>query len=74
MNKVMGFMAGAVCGALVGAITAFAVCSMSGLNCSKPPRSWQLTKARRNRRWKRNVASWNHNIGWLSRARIVPAQ
>lgn len=45
MNKFMGFMAGAVCGALVGAVTAllFAPSSGSELIDSAEER-WQMTK------------------------------
>ena len=46
MNKVMGFMAGAICGVLVGAVTAllFTPASGSELIHSAEER-WQLTKS-----------------------------
>lgn len=46
MNKVMGFMAGAVCGALVGAITALLLTPASGTELVQDIESrWELTKS-----------------------------
>ena len=44
MNKFMGFMAGAVCGALVGGIIALLVAPMSGPELVQSPEErWGLT-------------------------------
>ncbi len=46
MNKVMGFMAGAVCGALVGAITALLLTPASGTELVQDIEArWDLTKS-----------------------------
>ncbi len=45
MNKVIGFMAGAVCGALVGAVTALLLTPASGQELIEGVEErWQLTK------------------------------
>lgn len=46
MNKVMGFMAGAICGALVGAVTALLFTPASGSELIQSAEErWQLTKS-----------------------------
>ena len=46
MNKVMGFMAGAICGALVGAVTALLLTPASGSELIQSAEErWQLTKS-----------------------------
>lgn len=45
MNKVMGFLAGAVCGALVGAVTALLFTPASGAELIQSAEErWELTK------------------------------
>lgn len=45
MNKVIGFMAGAVCGTLVGAVTALLLTPASGQELIESVEErWQLTK------------------------------
>lgn len=45
MNKIMGFMAGAVCGALVGAVTALLFTPASGPELLQSVEErWELTK------------------------------
>lgn len=45
MNKMMGFMAGAICGALVGAVTALLFTPASGPELiENAEERWQLTK------------------------------
>lgn len=44
MNKFMGFMAGAICGALVGGITALLITPMSGSELTQSAEDrWELT-------------------------------
>ncbi len=44
MNKVMGFMAGAICGALIGAVTALLLTPASGPELIESAEErWQLT-------------------------------
>lgn len=46
MNKLMGFMAGAVCGALVGAVAALLLTPVSGSELlSTAEERWELTKS-----------------------------
>lgn len=46
MNKVMGFMAGAICGVLVGAVTALLFTPASGTELiNSAEERWQLTKS-----------------------------
>ena len=46
MNKLMGFMAGAVCGALVGAVTALLFTPVSGSELvHNAEERWELTKS-----------------------------
>lgn len=46
MNKLMGFMAGAICGALVGAVTALLLTPASGPELIESAEErWQLTKS-----------------------------
>lgn len=46
MNKLMGFMAGAVCGALVGAVAALLFTPVSGSDLlSTAEERWELTKS-----------------------------
>jgi len=46
MNKGMGFMAGAICGALVGAVTALLLTPASGPELIESTEErWQLTKS-----------------------------
>lgn len=45
MNKVTGFMAGAICGALIGAVTALLLTPASGSDLIQSAEErWQLTK------------------------------